>query len=248
MKELLNKVQKLRSLDKRCTIFGANSHQYRFRKVLQEEEVQKFEECYQIRLPEDYRNFLLEVGNGGAGPYYGINRLEDAVVDYHKDKKDYLKEPFPHTEDWNWSSSIFQVWDWISRSNMIELSDFFHQKYLLTSEEEVSKPEWEAIKLFSGMVNEDTSDFFESVYSREYFNKSIDSGSIDICDYGCGLRFKLIISGPERGNIWFDSRVDQGGLRPIKNSEGEKMNFLEWYNEWLEDSLHQFSGRRLLKR
>ena len=35
-----------------------------------------FEHTHNIELPEGYREFLLNVGNGGAGPFYGLLPLE----------------------------------------------------------------------------------------------------------------------------------------------------------------------------
>lgn len=52
--------------------FGAGQHQYRFAPPLTEREVARFERKHRVRLPEEYRSFLLEVGNGGAGPGYGV--------------------------------------------------------------------------------------------------------------------------------------------------------------------------------
>jgi len=44
--------------------------------VLKEEEVLEVEKELGTELPEGYRQFLLEVGNGGMGPYYGMHSLQ----------------------------------------------------------------------------------------------------------------------------------------------------------------------------
>ena len=60
-----------------------------------ERRLRAFEQRQGVRLPEDYRLFLREAGNGGAGPYYGLLPLEkwhDAMLEY---LPDYLARPSP---------------------------------------------------------------------------------------------------------------------------------------------------------
>jgi hypothetical protein len=61
-----------------------------------------------VRLPEDYRQFLIEVGNGGAGPFYGVFPL--GFVDDNLDLRAWqendalvgnLSEPFVFDRAWN---------------------------------------------------------------------------------------------------------------------------------------------------
>src|SRR5947209_1602571 len=47
--------------------------------VLSEEELVAFERKHRITLPEEYRTFLLEVGNGGLGPGDGLSALDEAA-------------------------------------------------------------------------------------------------------------------------------------------------------------------------
>ena len=56
--------------------FGADEHRFEMNPCLTEQEVKAFEVEHGVLLPEDYRYFITAVGNGGAGPYYGIARLE----------------------------------------------------------------------------------------------------------------------------------------------------------------------------
>ncbi len=75
--------------------FGAGHHRYRLNAVLPEHEVAAFEAAHGIRLPESYRAFLLEVGDGGAGPGYGLLRLADAYAEVSGSFPGHLRAPSP---------------------------------------------------------------------------------------------------------------------------------------------------------
>lgn len=61
-----------RSEDKNFRVFGAASHRYELNPTLSESDIREFEAKHDVSLPPDYRWFLEEVSNGGAGPSYGI--------------------------------------------------------------------------------------------------------------------------------------------------------------------------------
>ena len=69
------KLEELKNLDKRFAAFGANTHQYRFNPVLKLEDIKQIEEKYSIYLSEDYKQILMELGNGGAGYGYGLEPI-----------------------------------------------------------------------------------------------------------------------------------------------------------------------------
>ncbi len=73
IKEKLNQLKKL---DKGCSIFGASRHNYRFNKTLSEGEIRQIEKENHIVLSEDYKEILKELGNGGAGCGYGLEKIE----------------------------------------------------------------------------------------------------------------------------------------------------------------------------
>jgi hypothetical protein len=87
-------LEHLKNLDPQLRSHGADSHQYRLKKCLTERVLQDFENKYTITLPDQYRWFLKYMGNGGAGPYYGIHSLADTRKHTGTD----LAKPFLHRE------------------------------------------------------------------------------------------------------------------------------------------------------
>jgi hypothetical protein len=88
--------------------FGAESHEFRLNPPLQEADVIAFERLHNIALPNDYRQFLTSVGNGGAGPFYGVFPL--GMMDDGFETEEWLEqgnlvgipsEPFAFEEEWN---------------------------------------------------------------------------------------------------------------------------------------------------
>lgn len=61
-----------REIDSGLNLFGTKHHQYRLEPPVPEEFVRDVEEKCGFTLPVDYRRFITEVGDGGAGPSYGI--------------------------------------------------------------------------------------------------------------------------------------------------------------------------------
>lgn len=89
-------------------VFGANSHGFKLNPPLNEREVIRFEEKHRVRLFGDYRRFITEAGNGGAGPYYGVfplGYMDDGSGFAPWDKSQSivgdLAAEFPYREAWN---------------------------------------------------------------------------------------------------------------------------------------------------
>lgn len=181
-KILTTKLARLRLQDLSYQGFGAKEHRYQLKSRLTEPEIARFEEYYQITLPQDYRLFLQTCGNGGAGPYYGLKSLQDSLAGTGRE---FLVTPFPYAEAWNMAA------------------------------------------------DEATEDY--------YFADVHVTGTLSICHEGCGHEVLLIVSGPERGFLWGDSRVSDGGLYPLNNplTKNPRMTFLEWYQLWLQGSLYE---------
>ena len=105
--QLKQNLTQLAILDATFEVFGSESHQYQLQPCLKDTDIQVFETTYNITLPSEYRHFLLEMGNGGAGPGYGLYKIYPVAsaaeipptpnqVNY-----DLISQPFPLTKAWN---------------------------------------------------------------------------------------------------------------------------------------------------
>ncbi|HLO51681.1 MAG TPA: SMI1/KNR4 family protein [Kamptonema sp.] len=170
----------LRTADTRLSLDLPSKHRYQLNPCLKEDEVQAFECQNNVILPDDYRQFLLELGNGGVGPGFGMLKLLSKNHYYCLDK------PFPYE---------------------------FPEDMILAN----------------GELN---------------FN-----GTFPLAEYGCGMVALLVITGKQRGKLWFATGED--GIFPLgKNLCGflhagldaymeaeEPVCFSEWYRDWLVNSL-----------
>ena len=217
-------LQFLRDADPNHSVFGANRHRYLFRPRLDEGKAVEFERRYSVRLPEDFRRFFIELGNGGAGPFYGILGLDELIetqADYWND----LSKPFTHRSQWAGPPDLLQA---------------INDPDLLSANNGANTADWEAVDRRGELIDE-----YWSITSRD--------GTINICEYGCNLRFILILKGPEFGRIWFDSTPDFTGYSPVgidpecpigPSSKwcitGEdvptenRIRFAHWYHCWLD--------------
>ncbi len=87
MNDVHQKLVYLSQLDKFRQLFAASYHQYQLRPTLTATEV----DAANLPLPQQLRDFYLQVGNGGAGPHYGIFQLKHLFA-YRPN------EPYPGAE------------------------------------------------------------------------------------------------------------------------------------------------------
>ena len=105
IERIKDKIEQLKSLDNDFTVFGARKHKYQLNPTLSLDKIREFALKHDVTLPKEYVDFLTNLGNGGAGPFYGLEPLENALFDDLTYKRpDSLlnpSKPFPHTEPWN---------------------------------------------------------------------------------------------------------------------------------------------------
>ncbi len=98
------RIAEIRRLDPEFRLFGACKHRHRLKPPLSTQEILAFEKRMGVELPAAYRTFLTTVGNGGAGPHYGLFDLAEALREdekWHEGMPGFYTTPFPHTTNWN---------------------------------------------------------------------------------------------------------------------------------------------------
>lgn len=115
-------------------VFGSEAHSFRLNPSSSEAEVLAFETTHGILLPADYREFLIKIGNGGAGPFYGIFPLGFAdhvfdVAQWHENDGlvGDLSDAFPFTTEWNDLTGMPD--DDLAASERYEQMEVFEERY-----------------------------------------------------------------------------------------------------------------------
>ncbi|GAB3517516.1 SMI1/KNR4 family protein [Emticicia fontis] len=105
LERIKEKLEQLKRLDKRFIVFGSQKHRYKLNQVISSDKIQQFENTYKITLPAEYVAFMTTIGNGGAGPCYGLEPFENCLFDDldYKSPDSLLNpsKPFLHTQPWN---------------------------------------------------------------------------------------------------------------------------------------------------
>lgn len=106
--------------------FGSEKHRYKLNPPLSLEKVQVWQAEKGVELPVDYVAFITRLGNGGAGPYYGIEPFEKAAAD---DRSQYpglpmLLSPSMSPEAWQ---ALSMVPDDISDEDFDARAEKIHQ-------------------------------------------------------------------------------------------------------------------------
>ena len=203
------KLHELEARDRKGRAHGAAYHGYQLNPPLPEARVRAFEEKRRVSLPTDYRTFLTQLGNGGAGPAYGVLPLD--LTDDEESYRDSalvgdIAAPFQHDGPWNMTPSFWeQEPDWL-----------------------VERPQEDEDRLMEGWGRQ---------LELHYWVPTIMGGAIPICHLGCALREWLVITGDRKGEVWADHRADERGIWPLTGAEGQALTFATWYTSWLDEAL-----------
>lgn len=213
LETIRQKIARLAQADPDRKLFGASKHGYDLKPCLDETQVREIEEKHSFKLPDDYRRFIMEIGNGGPGPYYGLDPLEESfpALDLTKDPA-LLSKRFPLREPLYTMQACLGTDNYDEYYRRIETDEAYFDK-----------------------IRRCINRFNKPKYSQ---------GVLLICDYGDGISFMLVLNGPERGNMWVDDRVNDGGIFPVapESAPTSRTDFLTWYETWLDLSLAEIAG------
>lgn len=181
--QIHRRLRELAEDDPQLRRFGARRHGYRLGPVAHERAVARFERAHAITLPESYRRFITTVGDGGAGPHYGLFRHDGTdwpnyVQQLEQDLAGLRNTDFPHASD-------FQPWP-------------------------KAKP---------CTRHPDPEDSYDPCWL---------AGTVALDEVGCGAFYRLVVTGPARGQVWLDDLANDQGL-----SAGP--DFRDWYVQWLDN-------------
>ncbi|MFD8568050.1 SMI1/KNR4 family protein [Streptomyces sp. NPDC059639] len=189
-------------------VFGALGHKWVVEDPLTQGELAELEAQMGVRLPEEYRAFLLEVGAGGAGPAYGlfpVRRVQGR---------------------WRWEG------DGADLADLTRLAEPFPDQGPdpgLVNDVLAQRPEEED---FDDI--DDAIEAWDERWETVMFAPERTAGAIVISHLGCAQREWLIISGSHRGTVWSDCRADDVDLAPLLDDDGMPVTFARWYTDWLE--------------
>lgn len=102
---IIKKIGQIKNLDKDFRLFGSQNHKYKINPTISIDNVKQFEQAHNVTLPKEYFEFITKIGNGGVGPFYGLEPFENCLYDDLDYKRsDSLlnpSKPFSHKQAWN---------------------------------------------------------------------------------------------------------------------------------------------------
>ncbi len=136
------------------------------------------------------------------GPYHGIYSLNTSLSHNIRNHGFNLLETFPFEED-------LDLGELANNGTSIEWDE--HLKKLETT------PSYAALW-----------DEFEDTYA---YNSKWLTGTLTICEYGCGDEFILVMNGKRKGEIWVNSLPGVTGIYSLH------VNILTFFENWLDKEI-----------
>jgi SMI1 / KNR4 family (SUKH-1) len=220
---VIDRLDELRRLDAKRQVFGSSDHSYEFAPPVDAGLLRLVETALESPLPEDYRRFLTRIGDGGAGPYYGILSLEQSISrarmlvgeDEEERGEHQAREligtlpaftrDFPLESDVSFGEIVGMPVSWEDHVTLLENDPAYAAR-------------WDELR-------------------EQYLVEPFDGGWIPICDYGCGDFFALVVRGKRRGTVWVNSVLGATGFYCLE------VSFKEFYMRWLDDALRRARER-----
>jgi hypothetical protein len=214
LSRIKHKLDSLANRDRSFMVFGAKNHRYQLKPKLTAQQINSVETEYCCRLPNSYRSFLASLGNGGAGPGAGLFPLA-------------RHDHFHTLCHWKKSSLIGNLAQAFPHTTAWNLPSTF----------------WDQLPNPDHGQNEDEEDQIhlerDALIEQAYWSPHIMNGAIPICHHGCAIRTWLVITGPMKDTIWEDFRCNLEGIKPVMDESNRYIDFLKWYEYWLDESLKQ---------
>lgn len=73
----------------------------------------------------------------------------------------------------------------------------------------------------------------DNLTDDDFFDDRYICGSIVLSHQGCGYYDRLVITGPQAGQVWSDGRVSDQGIAPLD------CDFFTWYYRWATDAIYE---------
>ncbi|MFJ7252776.1 SMI1/KNR4 family protein [Streptomyces sp. NPDC098085] len=187
-------------------VFGAQGHGFRLGPVMSEEQLRALEADLGVGLPAQYRSFLLHVGEGGAGPDYGLMTptLGDGGWQWRGIGLAFSAQP---------TTAEFAGRPFVAEALRSELAAL-----------EAQEPEKDAFA-----ADEEFRRAYAAWDARyEELHDAQEAGAVFLSEQGCGYASLIVMTGPHRGAIWEDLRPMDQGIEPTGH------DFAYWYRSWLK--------------
>lgn len=207
-----------KSIDPDFITYESEVHRYVLNPPVDASLVRQAEEKYGFTLPEDYFYFITEVGDGGAGPWYGVFRFSDFLRDKNDpaEKKRYEEHRLGHIKE-------------LSKTNYMSAGYLYGDdfKYSLKKECELRPMRADEPEDF-GIDQKAYDEHPERFFVQYELDDNIceDRGFLTIGTAGCAYDNGVIITGKMRGKIF---QTCDGALELLADS------FDEFYTRWLDE-------------